>query len=424
MVGEDRVIMSGKELRRVHVIRHAMAKTLTQETAGTLLGVTARQVRRLLTRVRAAGDAGLAHRGRGRPSNRRAAPALKARVLRLYAQHYGDFGPTLAAEKLAERHRITLSAETLRRWLRADGIAHFARRARPHRAWRARRPHVGELLQLDGSHHDWFEGRGPRSVLMAYIDDASSRVFARFYEYEGTIPAMDSFQRYVRRYGLPLAVYTDKHTTYKSPGEPTVEEQLAGRPPHSQFERSLTELGVEVIHAHSPQAKGRIERLFKTFQDRVIKEMRLAGVSTRDAANRFLETYLPLYNQRFTVVPAQAADLHRPRPAARALDHILCLKTTRVVRRDWTVAHDGQRYQIDQRVRTRQVLVEDWLNGRRRITYHGRPLRYHAIPARPLKTPEVPTVQAPPRPVKPAPTHPWQKRLLPERRTMTATPRI
>lgn len=424
MVGEDRIIMSGKELRRVHVIRQAMAKTLTQETAGTLIGVTARQVRRLITRVRAAGDAGLAHRGRGRPSNRRAAAALKARVLGLYAQHYGDFGPTLAGEKLAERHRITLSAETLRRWLRAAGIEHFARRARPHRAWRARRPHVGELLQLDGSHHDWFEGRGPRSVLMAYIDDASSRVFARFYEYEGTFPAMDSFQRYVRRYGLPLAVYTDKHTTYKSPGEPTVEEQLAGQQPHSQFERSLTELGVEVIHAHSPQAKGRIERLFKTFQDRVIKEMRLAGVSTRDAANRFLETYLPLYNQRFTVVPAQATDLHRPRPAARALDHILCLKTTRVVRRDWTVAHDGQRYQIDQLVRTRQVLVEDWLNGRRRITYQGRSLRYHAIPARPLKTPEVPKIQAPPRPVKPAPTHPWQKRLLPERRTMTATPRI
>jgi hypothetical protein len=259
---------------------------------------------------------------------------------------------------------------------------------------------------------------------MAYIDDASSRVFARFYEYEGTFPAMDSFQRYVRRYGLPLAVYTDKHTTYKSPGEPTVEEQLAGRPPHSQFERSLAELGVEVIHAHSPQAKGRIERLFKTFQDRVIKEMRLAGVSTRDAANRFLETYLPLYNQRFTVVPAQATDLHRPRPAARALDHILCLKTTRVVRRDWTVAHHGQRYQIDQLVRTRQVLVEDWLNGTRRITYQGRPLRYHAIPARPLKTPAVLKIQAPPRPVKPAPTHPWQKRLLPERRPMTATPRI
>src|SRR5579863_168578 len=149
---------------------------------------------------------------------------------------------------------------------------------------------------------------------MAMIDDASSRVFARFYAYEGTIPALDSLRRYVTRYGLPLAMYTDKHTTYKSPAEPTVAEQLDGRMPQSQFERSLAELGVELIHAHSPQAKGRVERLFGTFQDRVIKEMRLAGIATVEAANQFLETYLPQYNQRFTVPPAQAADLHRPRP--------------------------------------------------------------------------------------------------------------
>ncbi|OGW64215.1 MAG: hypothetical protein A3H49_07290 [Nitrospirae bacterium RIFCSPLOWO2_02_FULL_62_14] len=416
-------MLSVKELRRVHVIRQAMEKQLTQQQAGALVGVTARHVRRLIARIQQAGDGGVAHRGRGQPSNRRMPEPVKATVLRLYAQRYGDFGPTLAAEKLAQRHGILLSDETLRRWLTARGITHFTRRTRPHRAWRERKPHVGELLQLDGSHHDWFEGRGPGCVLMAYIDDASSRVFARFYEYEGTVPAMDSFQRYVRRYGIPLAVYADKHTTYQSPALPTVAEQLAGATPTSQFGRALRDLGVELIPAHSPQAKGRIERLFKTFQDRVIKEMRLAGIATLDAANRFLETYLPLYNRRFTVEPAQATDLHRPRPAARALAHILCLKTARVVRRDWTVAHDGQRYQIEQLVRAKQVLVEDWLNGRRRITYQGRPLRYHAIPARPLKTPEVPKIQAPPRPVKPAPTHPWQKRLLPERRPMAATPR-
>jgi hypothetical protein len=407
MVGEDRVIMSGKELRRVHVIRQAMAKQLTQETAGTLLGVTARQVRRLLTRVRAAGEAGLVHRGRGRPSNRRAAPALKARALRLYAQHYGDFGPTLAAEKLAERHRITLSAETLRRWLRAAGMEHFARRARPHRAGRARRPHVGELLQLDGSHHDWFEGRGPGCVLMAYIDDASSRVLARFYEYEGTIPAMDSFQRYVRRYGLPLAVYTDKHTTYKSPGEPTVEEQLAGQQPHSQFERSLTELGVEVIHAHSPQAKGRVERLFATFQDRLVKELRLARVATLEAANAFLEAYLPRHNQQFTVRPAQAVDVHRPLPAGTNLAHRLCVKTTRVLRRDWTVAHGGQLYQIQDRLRVPHVIVEDRLDGTLRITHQGRPLRYHTLPARPSRAGEPETRPRRRPPVTPKATHPW-----------------
>ena len=168
MVGEDRVIMSVKELRRVHVLRHAMEKKLTQVKAGSLLGLTARHVRRLLQRVRTEGDAGLVHRGRGKPSNRRMPEQVKVKVLTLYAQRYGDCGPTLAAEKLAERHGITISDETLRLWLRARGIDHFTRRTRPHRAWRERRAHRGELVQLDGSHHDWFEGRGARCVLMAY----------------------------------------------------------------------------------------------------------------------------------------------------------------------------------------------------------------------------------------------------------------
>ncbi len=238
-------------------------------------------------------------------------------------------GPTLAAEKLAERHGLPLRDETLRRWLLAKGVTHFRRRKRPHRAWRARKAHVGELVQLDGSHHDWFEGRGPRCVLMAYIDDASSRVFARFYDHEGTIPAMDSFQHYVQRHGLPLALYADKHTTYQSPAEPTVAEQLAGTEPQSQFGRALTELGVELIAAPSPQAKGRVERLFATFQDRLVKELRLAGIATLAAANQFLEHYRPVYNRRFAVPPAQAADLHRPAPSARALDGSLCLKTMR-----------------------------------------------------------------------------------------------
>lgn len=420
MVREDRVMMSVKELRRVPVIRHAMEQTITQVKAGALVGLTARHVRRLIERVRREGDRGLVHRGRGKPSNRRIAGTIKAKVLKLYEQRYGDFGPTLAAEKLAERHGITISDETLRGWLLEAGVDHFRRRKRPHRAWRERKAHTGELIQLDGSHHDWLEGRGPHCVLMAYIDDASSLVFARFYEYEGTLPAMDSFRRYVTRYGLPLAVYADKHTTYQSPAEPTVEEQLAGREPTSQFGRALGELGVELIPAHSPQAKGRVERLFHTFQDRLIKEMRLAGVSTIDEANRFLEGYLPIYNQRFSVQPAQAADLHRPRPARRDLDRILCLTTKRVLRRDWTVAHHGHLYQIHDNVRATHVQVEERVDGTMRITHHGRPLDYHAITARPERVAEPPKVQVPRRPVTPTPAHPWRARLLPDRRPHAA----
>jgi transposase len=407
MVGEDTVRMSGQELTRVHVIRQAMSHALRQKEAGEVLDVTTRQVRRLIQRVRAEGDAGLVHRGRGKPSNRRISDKVKTKVLTLYTQRYGDFGPTLAAEKLAERHGITLSAETVRGWLRAAGVTHFQRQTRPHRAWRARKAHRGELVQLDGSHHAWFEGRGPRCVLMAYIDDASSQVFARFYAYEGTIPALDSFRRYVMHAGLPLALYTDQHTTYKSPAVPTVEEQLADRRPHSQFERALAELGVTVIHAHSPQAKGRVERLFKTLQDRLVKDLRLAGLATIAAANQFLEAWLSRYNQRFAVPPAQAVDLHRPCPARRDLDRSLCLKTTRVLRRDWTVVHHGQLYQIRDNIRATQVQVEERIDGTLRITHHGQPLTYQAIAARPRKAAGPETRRVPRPPVKPRTDHPW-----------------
>ena len=421
MVREDRVIMSVKELRRVHVIRQTMEKQLTQVQAGVVLGLTTRHIRRLIERVVQAGDQGLAHRGRGKPSNRRIPDKVKAMMLKLYEQQYGDFGPTLAAEKLAERHGVAVNAETLRGWLLAKGVTHFQRRKRPHRAWRERRAHGGELIQLDGSHHDWFEGRGPRCVLMAYIDDASSRVFARFYEYEGTIPAMDSFTRYVTRYGIPLAVYADKHTTYQSPAPPTVDEQLVGVKPTSQFGRALDELGVEQIPAHSPQAKGRVERLFKTVQDRLVKELRLAGVSTLEAANRFLDGYLPIHNRRFTVQPAQAADLHRPRPAHRELNRILGLKTTRCLRKDFTIAHQGRLYQIHETIRAPHVLVEEHVNGTLRITHLGRPLGVHTITSRPVKAATVKPLPRARQPVMPRPDHPWRKGLWPERTSHAAT---
>lgn len=422
MVREDRVTMSTKELRRVHVLHQLRERRITQRAAGELLQVTDRQIRHLLGRVKTEGDPGLVHRGRGKPSNRRMPEKRKAKALQLYEQQYGDFGPTLAAEKLAEHHGITISDETLRGWLLESGVDHFRRRKRPHRAWRERRAHVGELLQLDGSHHDWFEGRGPRCVLMAYIDDASSRVFARFHAYEGTIPAMDSFQGYIRQYGVPLAVYADKHTTYRSPAEPTIEEQLAGTAPQSQFGRALVELGVELIAAHSPQAKGRVERLFKTFQDRVIKELRLAEVSTLDAANAFLKGYLPIYNRRFAVRPAQTADLHRPRPARGELDRILCLKTKRVLRRDWTVVHNGHLYQVQTNVRATQVVIEERVDGTLRITHQGHRLAYAPIAARPGR-PAVPqTTSRRHRPVTQGPAHPGRKRALPPRELLAVGP--
>jgi hypothetical protein len=409
MVREDKVIMSVKELRRLHVIHQVIEKKMTQVKGGELLGLTDRQIRRIVRRVRREGDRGLAHRSRGKPSNRRIALRMKTQVLGLYEKQYVDFGPTLAVEKLSERDGIRISDETLRLWLLQAGVNHFRRRKRPHRAWRERKAHRGELIQMDGSHHAWFEDRGPECVLMAYIDDATGRVFARFYSYEGTIPAMDSLKRYGKRYGLPQAVYADKHTTYKSPAEPTVQEQLEGVEPQSQFERALSELGVEMIHAHSPQAKGRIERLFGTFQDRLIKEMRLAGVSTMEEANRFLGGYLPIYNRRFSIQPAEAADLHRPIPDYRDLNRTLCIKTERALRNDFTVAHNRRLYQIRDNVRAVRVMVEERLDGTMRITHQGKRLRYHEIASRPRRIPEAAqTPKTTPR-TKPVPDHPWYR---------------
>jgi hypothetical protein len=407
MVREDRIIMSMKELRRLHVIHQVHEKKITQVEAGGLLGLTDRQIRRISKRVREVGDGGITHRSRGKPSNRAIDGRTKARVMAVYSTTYADFGPTLAAEKLSEREGIPISDETLRLWLLQAGVTHFKRRKRPHRQWRERKAHRGELIQMDGSHHAWFEDRGPACVLMAYIDDASGRVYARFYAYEGTIPAMDSFKRYIRRYGLPLAVYADKHTTYKSPAEPTLEEQLEGVEPQSQFERALSELGVEMIHAHSPQAKGRVERLFGTFQDRVIKEMRLAGITTMEEANRFLVGYLPIYNRRFSVKAAGAADLHRPVPKVLALDGILCIKIERTLRNDFTVAHDRKLYQIQDNLRVQRVMVEERLDGTLRITHQGQRLRYREIAARLLKVAEPPRVRLNTPRVRPAPDHPW-----------------
>ena len=407
MVREDKVLMSVKELRRLHVIHEVIEKKMTQVIASGLLGLTDRQIRRIVKRVREIGDGGLAHQSRGKPSHRRIDERIKAKVIGLYEKQYGDFGPTLAAEKLWERNEIRISDETLRVWLGERGIDHFRRRKRPHRAWRERKGHAGELVQMDGSHHAWFEDRGPECVLMAYIDDASSRVYGRFYAYEGTIPAMDSFKRYLKRNGLPLAVYADKHSTYKSPAEPTLTEQLEGQEPMSQFERSLSELGVEMIHAHSPQAKGRIERLFGTFQDRLIKEMRLAGIATIEEANRFLGGYLPIYNRRFGVKPMERADLHRPAPSGCDLGSILCLKTERTLRNDFTVAYNGRLYQIHDNVRTQRVIVQERLDGTLHIQHQGRRLRYQEIAARPVKVQEAPKTRIVPRQTKPEPGHPW-----------------
>jgi len=335
---------------------------------------------------------------------------VREKVLLLYKTTYADFGPTLATEKLLERDGIKISDETLRGWLLGAGIWQKRRKRSPHRRWRERRECFGEMVQMDGSHHDWLEGRGSELVLMAYIDDATSTTYARFYDYEGTMPAMDSFQRYVHKYGLPMSVYLDRHTTYKSPKKLTEWEKIEDIAPLSQFERALKELGVELIHALSPQAKGRIERLFGVLQDRLVKEMRLRDIKTKEEANEFLEEYLPGYNERFRVCPANEADAHVRLPGAFDLDRYLCIKRNRTIGNDNTIILDGRFYQIEEERKGKKVVVEERIDGSLRITRNGVALKYTELPERPKKEIVTKTDQRVyNRPPKPSKDHPWKK---------------
>jgi len=380
MAGRDSIVLRQKELKRLHVIHKVLEEGMTQKEAAQLVSLSERQIRRIVQRIRREGDAGVCHRARGTPSYRKLPTKLKERIVHLYRTTYADFGPTLFTEKLEEREAISISHETARAWLTDEGLWTTHRRRRAHREWRERKDRFGELIQMDGSHHDWFEGRGPACVFMGYIDDATGNVFGRFYGYEGILPAMDSFGRYSTKHGLPLTVYLDKHTTYKSW---TKRDDVGEVEPVSQFGRALAELGVRMRHAHSPQAKGRIERLFQTFQDRLVKEMRLRGVSTTAEGNRFLASYLPGYNRRFSVPPKKAEDLHRSCNDLD-LDTILCIKTERTLKNDHTIQYKGTLYQVDDRIRAKKVTVEELLDGRMRIRGTGVILSFHEIMQRPV----------------------------------------
>lgn len=409
MAREDILTMKAGEFARLHVIKKVVAGEVKQIEASELLGLSDRQVRRLVRRVEREGDGGVIHRSRGRASNRAYPDRLRRKVIRLYEKKYGDFGPTLFVEKLSEREGIEVGMQTVRNWLLRAGVWERVRKSRRHRQWRERKRYFGEMIQMDGSHHDWLEGRGPELVLMAYIDDATGRVTARFYDYEGTLPAMDSFRRYVRRRGLPMSIYLDKHTTYKSPGKPTLEDRLAGRRPQSQFERAMRELGVQVIHAHSPQAKGRIERLFRTFQDRLIKEMRLDGIGSKDDANRFLGKFLAAHNKRRS--REAMGDVHRPLPESVDLGGVLCIRTKRAVRNDGTVVHQKTLYQLLESIRPPHVFVEERLDGRLYLTHRRERLKYRKLVSAQAKA--VPKQAAPrignPIGHPPPQDHPWKR---------------
>ncbi len=412
--------MSTRELTRVEVLSRVKAGSLSMGSAATLLGVSYRQAKRLARRYRAEGAKGLKHRSAGGASNHARPAAERARAVALVREKYSGpvdvrFGPTLAAEHLASEDDLTVHPDTLRRWMLAAGLWSRARKRSPHRARRERKAHFGELVQLDGSFHLWYEDRGPQGCLMNLVDDATGRTLARLGAAETIWAAVDVLRRWIEKYGIPLALYTDWKNVYVR--EPTAEEQATGTAPLTQFGRMCAALGIQIIAANSPQAKGRVERNHGTHQDRLVKKLRRVGIADAATANAFLETtYLAEHNARFAQPPASAEDFHRRTPSRTALDRAFQLESTRVLSNDWVVRYDSRYLQVTRQSRQAParstVLVREAVTGALEIRYRGRLLPWTEIPA-PAPKPTARRTRpaaAPPRPsrVRPCADHPWR----------------
>ena len=337
---DGEIWMSRKELSRLEVVQAVAGSRLTQAEAAVRLKLSVRQVKRLCRNYRETGAAGLVSKRRGRPSNHRIGEAERARVIELIKARYQGFGPTLAAEYL-RAEGFGYSVETLRGWMREAGLWSAKRKGRQAvHGLRERRARFGELVQIDGSPHDWFEGRGPRCTLVAFIDDATGRiVYARFVPVESSLAYLDALRAYLRKHGRPVALYSDRHGifTKHDPEDPAP----------TQFERAIKQLGIEGILANSPQAKGRIERLFKTLQDRWVKAMRLAAISDRQAANRWLPAAIGRHNARFAVAPRHAEDAHAAvDQSPAALQQICSLQFVRTLSKALSCQFAGRLYQI------------------------------------------------------------------------------
>jgi transposase len=375
--------MSTQELQRVGILARVKAGSLSLSSAATMMAVSYRQAKRLYQRYRRAGAPGLRHGSAGRASNRATPVARRAEVLTLVREKYRGgiaerFGPTLAAEHLASEDGIAVDHETLRRWMLDAGLWSRARKRSPHRRRRARKAHFGELVQLDGSFHAWLEGRGPDSCLMTLVDDATGRTHGSFSAQETIWAAVAVLRRWIEQYGIPQALYTDWKNVYVRP--PTAEEQLTGVAPVTQFGRMCRELGVRIIPASSPQAKGRIERNHGTHQDRLVKKLRRQAIADLAAANAFLAAeYWAEHNRRFARPPASAEDFHVAVPRGVRFDEVFRLETTRTISNDWVVRYDNRLFQLERQSAyppaRATVTVREAADGHVEIRYRTRAMR-------------------------------------------------
>lgn len=426
---ETRLNMSGDDIDKLRVIRNVLEGRFTWLAAAEALDLSERQIGRLCAQVRTRGNRGILHGLLGRSSNNQGDPELLGMALSaLHDPRWKGFTAVFAQQKLESLHGIILSDTTVRKLMT---MAELWQRRRPkakHRAWRERRGCVGMLIQLDGSEHDWFEGRGPKCALLVYIDDATSRILhAEFVKVEDTLNLMRSTGAYLRKHGRPIAYYVDKASIYTINRQATIDEELRDIDPITQFTRAMTELGIEVILANSPQAKGRVERSFDTHQDRLVKELRLANINDMEAGNVFLRTvYIDDHNTRFSVDPASTTNAHRPLLAGHRLDQILSRRTERSVANDYTLRFQHRFFQLfeEQPVRVMpkdKVEVEIRLDGTTHLRAKGAYLRFKPIEKRPYRPhlamrPSSGKIYDDPRlkgrGPKPAPDHPWRRLFL------------
>ena len=384
------ITMSSQEVKKYDIVRKTISKELNGTQAAQLLDLSTRQVRRLKQKVKVQGVNGIVHGSRGKPSNRRMPAKERQKIAALLHQHYSDFGPLLASEKLDERHGIKRGKSAIRAIMIAENLWQpQAKKKELHRAWRERKASKGELVQYDGSYEHWFEERGEKCCLLANIDDADSEVKARFDDHEGVEPTFNYWRGYIERLGKPNAIYVDKFSTY------SMNHKLAQENPDTltQFERAMAELNIGIIHAHSPQAKGRVERIFKTLQDRLIKELRLQNISTINEANEFLEKdFLPKFNAKFMVEARSKTDLHKPlnEQEKKKLDSIFSRQYQRVVNNDFTVSHKKNYYQLEKNqpvtiCRQDKVTIEERPDRSIRLRLRGKYLNCKHLPERPRK---------------------------------------
>jgi transposase len=414
-VRKELITLTKQEHERHLVIKKVLKREMRQAEAADLLNLTERQVRNLRNRVREKGVRGLAHGNRGAISQRKMPAALEERIAGLVRERYEDFKPKLAAEKLATREGIRVSDEKLRQIMIEHGLWKVRRKRGPVHIWRERKARWGEMSQMDGSPHAWLEERGPKMVLMAMIDDATGRAWGRFCAYEGVWPAMETLEGYARRYGVPQSLYLDRHSTYKTTRQASLDELLRGEEAQTQFARAVEELGSRMIHAMSPQAKGRVERLFGTLQDRLVKEMRLAGIATMEEANRFLEGYWPEFNAQFAKEAREAGDRHRPLAKTLDLRTIFCLKGTRTINDGYLIRWHSRVFAIQNPtlgMRRRPAQVFEQRDGRIVLRFNGREILHREVTEK--ERPSLPVREKTPEKLKtgkyiPPQDHPWRR---------------